>query len=417
MARYGRGRPAHPFISAGILIVAVSDSDSFGTTVEAASVAAAVPSTDAFGTVVEATSLVARFTSTDAISSLEANTTAAEPVEADVSSGLEATTIVASLSHSDTGGGLESGAPPPATLATADTAGSLEAERVATSSADIGSGTENTPSIAFSDTETMSSAEDQDVDTFGGDSKLGQDTYSAASASTIVATVSSSDSFSGFDTQPYIGVNDDEPLTSIDKDSGTGIGIGILADEAIASAELGAVRAISSDAEPLTSTEGDPSIILLISPALANDSIQIRDNTVTPIGLFEDDPVSIVDAQSATRIASADTMASLEATSIVASRTEADSVAHTETEESPDVNLPTGLESLHYVEAGAPATAYVSSSDTVSLVDTENVNRGTPTSRLFVVEAEVRLKVIEAVTRVLEIPAEVRVLVVAGGFG
>lgn len=418
MPRYGRGRPAHPYISRDQVTVAINDSDVFGTTVEANTLTANVPSADT-GVGAEASTIAASLTATDTATAVDSNTgMSVQSSASDTGSGAEASTIVATLSHSDTGGGVESGAPPPATLTTAETATGTDSYGVIgqTQNEPLTS-TENTPRIGVTNSDSIALPDTETVDTFGGNSKLGQDTATFAESSSIVATVpTSADTGTSVDTQKSIGVDDIESILCVDRDSGFQIGIGVIAAETIASVETNSLSAQASSNEPLTYAE--TATIALVAPGLADNPAQIRDNGEPTIGVTSADTAVGVDAQGAIRVSGAtETGTAVDASTIVANRTEAETLSYSEAQASPLVNLPTGIESLHYVEAGTAPVATFTSTETVSLVETENVDRGTPQSRLFIVDVEVRIKVIEAVTRVLQVPAEVRVLTVSGGFG
>lgn len=418
MARYGRGRPAHPIIFNPLVIpVQIVDADTIAS-VEGYSVAAAIGDGET-KSLVDAQVLVARPSGADIITSNEVTGTGAfyaELGDDDAPVLAEASSIVAQVSSADTRpAATETGPAPPATVSGADIAAGVDAapRTVVLAGTDPITSAEGIPRITQADSDAISFVESEAIDTFGGNSKLGQDSGSFTSASIIVASVSSADSGSVVDASPYIGARDVEFITSMDADYGIGIPA---VHDTVTSTEVGTVVAYTGDVDSSGYAESNPSIILLIATGLANDAVQVRDSGVTPIDLVDGDTVAADDAVGPFRMTGADTASAVDAASLVARRTDGDTIGHTEVEQSPDVNLPIGVDVLTSAEAGSAPYARLSDSDTVSVVDSEALDRGTPPARLFFVPAEPRVKTVPAAFRVLQIPVETRVLVVDGGF-
>ncbi|WP_406527368.1 hypothetical protein [Streptomyces sp. I8-5] len=413
MARYGRGRPAHAFIF-NLLATNVPGSDTGHGTDGQALVVHVASADTGHGT--DGQALTARPASADTGHADEATGTGAfyaELGDDDARTVAEAATILASMSDGDTRpNATETGPAPPAHVSDGDARTVADANPyVGVASSDPrtaveGSGTRVTGS------DGVNSSELESVDAFGGNAKLGQDSGQLVEGNpTAVVTLSSGDTAHGTDAQPFIGAQDDDGAGIVDANSGNGI----RSADTGHGTDAGSVVARFKSTDTGHGVESAPSKISLITLSLSNDAVQIRDNGVTPIGLADDQPATAGDAEGNTRLSGTDTAHVADVGVVRARVSGTDLVTHGETEQSPDVNLPTGVDTIAAAEA-ATTVVTVSSSDSVALADASELDRGTPPSRVFVVPEEIRLKTIPAVTRVLEIPGEVRVLVISGGF-
>ncbi|MFG3137695.1 hypothetical protein ACGFZA_15970 [Streptomyces sp. NPDC048211] len=392
----------------------MSDGDT-ATVAEAGQVAAHVPSADAVGAV-DGQLVRAHVSAGETLAVVEGGAAGYGELHTDQAASLaEASSIVASMSDQDTGTGAEGGPAPPATQTGAEAAGVVEASpRTGVRGATETAAAAESGRLAVTNGDSVTTAETFSLDAFGGNEKLGQESGAFAEAATAPpAALSAAGQGGSFSEGQFVTVPDtDDTLYIVE----TGVRRNVFSADSATVTESAVVVAAIKSVDTMAPTESAPARVVVSFPGLTNQTSQVRDNGITPIDLAEDEPLGVVDSDGTVRVRAADAASFAEARSIVASPpVQSDGLRYVETEQSPEVNLPVGVDPVTVTES-ATVHATLSAADSGAVVDAYDLDRGTPPSRVFIVEQEVRLKVVPAVTRILEVPPEVRVLVVTGGF-